>query len=147
MPGIHVEGLSQATPEVYLTCLQAGDYDVTVQSVEPVTSSKGSQGIKFELLVEEGPMQVVRGRNGAQNEYSPIGRHIFTTLWLPTSSQKDGGAFAAGRLAKVCEVCDVAQSDDLELNDFIGKRCKVRNKPSEGQDGVERDDIVKWFPL
>lgn len=143
---IHVEGLSTATPEVYLTALSAGDYDVIVQSADLVQAKSGSQGIKFDLLVENGPGQVIETSRGPV-EHSPIGRHIFATSWLPTSSQKDGGDFCRARLAKILEVLGVAPSDDLDLAEFVGKRCKVRNKPQTGDDGVDRDDISRWMPL
>ena len=146
MATVHVENLSSATPEVYATNLSAGDYDVMIQAADPVQARSGSQGIKFDLLVENGPMQVLETSRGPV-EHSPVGRHIFTTSWIPSSSQKDGGDFCRARLAKICEVTGVAQSDDLDLAEFVGKRCKVRNKPQTGDDGVERDDIIRWRSL
>lgn len=144
MATVHVEGLSTATPEVYLTNLSRGDYNVVVQSADPIVSSKGSEGIKFDLLVEDGPMQVISTRNGPV-EMSPVGRHIFPTLYLPHSGQKDGGKFCASRLAKVLEVLGLEASDDIDLDEFVGKRCKVRNVPRIGDDGDERDDITRWM--
>jgi hypothetical protein len=141
---IHVEGLANTDPEVYATCLDRGDYDVVVQSADEFYSSKGSQGIKFDLLVEEGPMQIITNKAGEiVSERSPVGRHIFASIYLPTSSQKDGGAFCKTRLATVMDVFEM-KSDDIELQDAIGKRCRVRNVPKESSNGALYDDIVQW---
>lgn len=149
MSGIHVDGLRDAPPEVYSTYLQAGDYDIAVQSCDLTVARSGSQGIKQDLLIENGPMQTLAD---GQTQVSPVGRHLFDTAWLPTPSQKDGGNFCRRHLAKIVEVLGVPPSDDLELEEFIGRRAKVRVKvvyeDSEGKDLAEpRNEIVRWTPL
>ena len=149
---IHVEGLSTATPEVYSSALQAGDYDVIVQAASAEVSSKGSQGLKLEYVVENGPDQTYEKRDGTVETQSPVGRHLFETAWLPHSGQKDGGDYCARHLAKICEVLGVAQGDDLDEQEFIGKRCKVRvkvvTKDGEGNDlNDPRNEVTKRFEL
>ena len=149
MAGIHVEGLSSAPPEVYSSHLQAGDYDVIVQSCDLTTARTGSQGVKFDLLVEEGPSQTLPD---GVTQVSAVGRHLFDTAWLPTPSQKDGGDYCRRHLAKIVETLRVGPNDDLDLQEFVGKRAKVRvkvvTKDSEGADLTDpRNEIVRWMAL
>lgn len=148
---VHAEGLSTAPPEVYSTALQAGDYAVVVQACSPETSrKKGTQGLKWEYIVEDGPDQTFEKTDGTTYTQSPIGRHIFDTEWLPNSSMADGGKFCASRLAKICEVLGVQQSDDLDEQEFVGKRCKLRLKVvTENENGEKlldpRNEVTRWM--
>lgn len=109
---IHVEGLADAPPEVYTSALQAGDYNVTVKACSPEVSRNGSPQLKFELLVEDGPMQTIEHKNRSTGEVtieerSPVGRILFYNQTLPAPSHSDGGEFCKKRLAKICEVLGV----------------------------------------
>lgn len=148
MSTVHVEGLGSAPAEVYSTALMAGDYDVMVQASDIITSqAKGSQGLKLELIVEEGPIQVIE-----EQEFSPIGRHLFDTQWLPHSGQKDGGNFCKSHMAKIRQVLGLAPSDEIDTAEYIGCRARVRViKVTKDQDGNDlnepRNEITRWYAL
>lgn len=101
------------------TVLDEGIYEVRIESCESILSKqKQTPGIKMDLVVQNGPIQ----NSGARS----IGRHIFHTLYLAESG--DGREVGLQKLAKLCRAADVEQTDDLDLNDFIGKTINVKLK-------------------
>ena len=146
MATLHVEGLSTATPEVLATHLDEGDYNIICQAAD-LKNFGSSQGIGFDLLVEDGPMQVIQTPGGPMQK-TPVGRHMFPTFFVGPAPFDDGDTEAwKGRLAAICLAFGIEYSDDLDLSLFVGQRCKVRNKPREDKNGVVRDQIRRWMPL
>ena len=145
MATIHVEGLSTATPEVFATHLDEGDYDVLCNAAD--SKNIGTNGaIGFDLLIENGPEQIIETPNGPTHK-SPIGRHMFPTFFLGQAPFDEDPETWKGRLAAICIAFGIQYSDELELSEFVGKRCKIRNKPREDKNGVIRDNIRRWIPL
>lgn len=149
---INVEHFADAEPEVYAGALQAGDYDVLVQSATPGSTQSGGGKVSFDLLVSEGPMQTFERKDGSTYEVSPIDRHIFYDQTLPAASHSDGGKFCASRLAKICEVLDVVYGPNIDEQEFVGKRCRVRlsvvTKDKDGNALVDpRNDIKRWIVI
>ncbi len=130
---INVAGLADA-PVTQL--IDEGVYLAQIISAEPVVSKgeKQTPGIKFEFVVLQGAIQ--------QNGSDPTGRHIFWTLWIPNEGA--GHDIGLQRLAKMCRVTGVPQSDQLDTDAFIEKQLivTVKHRTMNGGDPVE--DITNF---
>lgn len=128
-------GLSTA-PVVNI--LDEGLYSVQIQKAEAqVSKQKGTPGLHFELTVLEGPVQNSTGA-------SPIGRKVFNTIWI--SNDGAGRAIGLQKLAKLCKVCGVPQSDELDLDLFVGKNLIVRIK-HRLYNGEPQEEVVDFKEL
>lgn len=125
---INVAGLATA-PVVQL--IDEGVYLAQIVSAEPVVSKgeKQTPGIKFDFVVVQGAIQ--------QNGSDPTGRHVFWTLWIPNEGA--GRDIGLQRLAKLCRVTGIVQSDELNTDEFIEKQViiTVKHRTMSGGDPVE----------
>ena len=118
--------------------LDEGLYLVQLNKVEPMVSKqKGTPGLHMDMTIIEGAVQ-----NGTGS--SPIGRKLFYTIWLPTEGA--GNTIGLQRLAKLCKVTGVDQTDELELDLFTGKELIVRVK-HRMYNGEPQEDLADFKPV
>lgn len=116
--------------------LDEGLYEVRVAALDATTSKqKQTPGLKMDLVVLAGPIQ----NSGA----SCVNRHVFHTLWLSTSGE--GRDIGLQKLAKLCKACEVPQTDELDLADFVGKvmNIKLKQRIYNGEPQEEVSDYKK----
>jgi len=111
--------------------LDEGKYVVRIASAESVLSAqKKTPGIKMDLVVISGPVQ--------NSEARIENRHIFSTMYIANEGQ--GHDIGLMKLAKLCKAAGIDQTDDLELNDLVGKEVvatiKHRMYNGEAQEDV-----------
>lgn len=97
--------------------LDEGLYVVNITKSEAIVSSKGTPGVVFESVVEQGPIQ-------EQTQLSPMGRRFSWTLWIPNEGA--GRNIGLQRLAKLCKVMGIDRTDDLDLDQFVGRQVIVQ---------------------
>jgi len=127
---IQLQGLATA-PINSTEAFDEGDYIVTILKAEETTShEKGTPGLKFDFRIDAGLAQVATG-------IVPVGRHIFWTMWIPLSGK--GRDINLSRLAKLLKAVGVPQSDELDLEAFVGRQVQVHNKPRPYNDELQND--------
>ena len=132
---ISASGLSTAPVK---TILDEGWYHMTILTMEPTASrEKGTPGLKLDFSVTGGPVQEATG-------VQPLGKRLFWTLWLPETGE--GRAMGLSRLAKLCKVTGIAQDDNLDTDNFVGKQLLVRIKHRKYQ-GDDQEDVGDFKEL
>ena len=131
---INVKGLSTApTSDLF----DKGRYLAEIVSAEPITSkNKGTPGIKFDFVILQGPVQ--------ESGVDPTGRHLFWTMWLPTSGS--GYTMGLTKLARLCKASGIPPADDFDCDALVGKQLILSVKVSPQDNGEDQQDISNFSP-
>jgi hypothetical protein len=127
-----------------------GTYIVQVTSAELIHSKiKGTPGLSLSFQIQDGPEQPVYDLEGNTASFAPPnGRFIYSTLWLPSSEQSDGGVSCGRRLREACEAASVDyDAAGFEVDDFLGKSLKVTTKLTADLNGQPRAEVNRYKKL
>ena len=103
MPRIAVPGLNEAKPwDGEPNILPPGEYAFQVEACTAITSSKGTAGLEFDLVVYDGAD--TDALNGAKKKH-----------WIYYSDK------SLSRLRNIADACGVAVNEGLDTDEFVGK--------------------------
>lgn len=116
------------------TVLEEGPYSARIVKLESIVSAqKKTPGLHIEVVMLAGPVQA----NGSM----PAGRHAFGDIWIAPSGE--GRDIGLRKLAKLCRACDIEQTDELDLEQFLNKELVVRIK-HRSYNGETREEIADF---
>lgn len=122
-----------------------GKYAFQIANIDPTYTSqqKGTPGIKFDLVVTDGPAQDDEGA-------SAVGSHFFPILWLPNDGQKpEGKRMCAKKINDLIDATGLHEAriaGGLQWEDLLGRSFVATNKVKSDEFG-EKDELSKFEPL
>lgn len=101
-----------------------GDYEVYVKKCEFGETKTGTECISFDFVV----------RADVEQPYQ--NKHIFKKFY-----KNEAGEYPLDKIGKYANALGIAEGQDFELDDLIGRSCIVHISHFIGDDGVKRECI------
>lgn len=109
--------------------MEEGNYEVILKDAKYTHTQSGIPCIFFDWVV----------RNDIEQKYK--NKHIFKRYY-----QDDEGNWPADKLSKAAIALGVPEGADFDVDDLVGKTCRLHIKPYTLKDGRVVDSITNYTP-
>jgi hypothetical protein len=133
MAHIEIEGLQDAKEVTYPG---RAELEVLSSNVQDYVNQSGNPGTRWNIqaiIVDH-------------EDEEAIDKKIFTTLYFPQMTQKDGGKYCKVLIRKACESFGISAQDGFDPDEAVGAEFAAILTTEEDQNGSLRTAIKTFLP-